>query len=372
MNTRMTHVITSVIMMAALLLVLLVGCARPAPPQPVPTQSPTATPTPTPPAAELPIINIKMNGLHSEGTIWTEWGVTKVAQWIEQLVPRAKVSTHPGNVLVPYADAYMGVQQGIADFSLFFSSSTPGAFPLHEVVDLPALFPGVAISRTVLNHLYRSYPQFLDEFHPDIVHMGSSPLMRLNFHSRTPIRTLDDLKGKVVGCYMQTAADALKLLGAQPTLMPASDYYTPLERGIMDAAMVPWGIVQVWRIHEVAPYHTEANLQPCGTMFAGFNRDTWNKFTPDEQALLKFALPPQVEAAMNVAATSSLISVLEKDVYPDPKQEVIQLSPEELDKLAKLLVPLQDQWVKKVEALGHPGTEILETSKLLVQAYTYG
>jgi len=360
----MRKLLTLVVAIVVIVSLAIVGCAKPAPVAPTPV-----TPTPVAPVEKLPEIAIRMNGLWPPGTIWDEVAVNGPAHWIEKAVPRAKVTTYPGNALCTYPDSYMAVQEGICDFSLVYGPMTPGAFPLHEIVEQPGLFPTIPISDVVLKELYKKYPCFLDEISPQVKLMASGVLLPSDIHSTIPIRSLDDIQGKILGTTDKRAAEAMKLLGASATLMNAADLYTPLERNVVDGVVTAWGVVEIWRLYEQVHYHTEVGVSR-GAVYAFFNRSTWDKFTPEEQDKLEWILGNRMQYATNVAATSSMIRVQDEFILPEQGHELIELSKEDKATMSERFSPMWDEWAEQVEAIGYPGKDILRDAVRLIAGYS--
>ncbi len=76
-----------------------------------------------------------------------------------------------------------------------------------------------------------------------------------------PPRTLKDWEGKTVRAG-GGVAQAMKVFGATPTSLPATEVYTGIQQGTMDAASFPFTYSHVaYKIHEVADWYT-SNLSP--------------------------------------------------------------------------------------------------------------
>src|SRR3546814_5256134 len=76
-----------------------------------------------------------------------------------------------------------------------------------------------------------------------------------------PPLKLADWKGKRVRA-KGGLGDAMRLLGATPTSVPAPEVYTSLERGMINAAAFPFTTAHAsFRLHEVAAWLT-SNLNP--------------------------------------------------------------------------------------------------------------
>lgn len=101
---------------------------------------------------------------------------------------------------------------------------------------------------------------------------------------RNPVSPAGDLKGrKIRGT--QTYTGALSMLGASPVVLPPSEIYTALEKGVVDGAA--WPVVGVinYRWNEVAKYLLRPVFgSPVYYLF--INLDTWKKMSPAQQNIL--------------------------------------------------------------------------------------
>jgi TRAP-type transport system periplasmic protein len=311
-------------------------------------------------AAEEAKLNIKVNGLWPVTSLLHKHITLEVGKWIEEAVPRAKCTVYPANTLVPFQKALEAVQKGLCDFSIVVSGMTPGAHPIHEVVELPFLFPKQAASNALLLELHRRYPYFLNDFGSEVKHVGSDVTLGTEIHtSEKPMRTLDDFKGMVFGVMTKTEAETLKAVGASAMLVTPQDTYSQLERGTFKGIVTAWGNVQGWRVYEITKYHTIVGATRT-TMHALFNKKTWDKFTPDEQKKLEFLIKGAFPQSHNLSGGLSTVDVVDNYLLKEKgKHEIITFPAEERDKWREKVRPMWDEWASRMEAEGDPGKETI-------------
>jgi TRAP-type C4-dicarboxylate transport system substrate-binding protein len=317
---------------------------------------------------KLPGIMLKYQASGGPKGVWDTNITQKVSASLENATNgRAKVKNYYSNSLVKGKDRYRALEQGIVDFTFIVPSYTPGVFPLFDLFMLPGLFPNIATSNAVLNVLFDKYPQFEQQFSPKVKPIVSYFNLRNDLHTRMPIRTLEDIKGKKIGTYSPKLAKALQFLGARTSLIGAAELFPALERKIVDGAIAGWSAVRIYRYYELTHYHTMIGLAPVLSCFT-FHRDTWNKFTPDEQKKLEM-LAPQLQNITNRGHATIRLGVLDKYIYPDKKHEIIEWSKEDLDSMREIFRPMWNEWAKGVEAKGYPGKEMLREAERLIKAY---
>src|SRR5262249_11786678 len=79
-------------------------------------------------------------------------------------------------------------------------------------------------------------------------------------HSREPIKTLDDFKGKKLIASNAIAAKIIAALGATPISFRPDEAYTAIQRGTTDGVLMPFTGMETFKVHEVTKYHLDAAL----------------------------------------------------------------------------------------------------------------
>ena len=118
-----------------------------------------------------------------------------------------------------------------------------------------------------------------------LVALGQTPpRTALHIMLRQPIGPSGDLQGrKLRGT--QTYNGVFQFLGASPVVLPGSEIYSALEKGVVDGA--GWPVIGMldYRWYEVAKYVT----RPSFGMLAYpifFNLNAWNRLTPQQKEIL--------------------------------------------------------------------------------------
>ncbi|HHV19756.1 MAG TPA: TRAP transporter substrate-binding protein, partial [Thermoanaerobacterales bacterium] len=195
---------------------------------------------------------------------------------------RIKIVTYPGETLIPAAENYEGVVQGVADIGLSVYGYTRGRFPLIETF----LLPGInAKSSEVLSH---AAMEVINKFNPkeiqDTKHLwtfGSGPM---DIISNKPIRKLEDLKGMMLGVPGGLGAVTLESLGGSPVSQPMSEWYESLQKGVMQGGVVAVNAMEGFRLGEVTgDYITLTPFLPQQLFYCVMNLEKWNSLPPDLQ-----------------------------------------------------------------------------------------
>jgi TRAP-type mannitol/chloroaromatic compound transport system substrate-binding protein len=109
-------------------------------------------------------------------------------------------------------------------------------------------------------------------------------------HSKVPIRSLQDLKGKK-GRFVGLAGPVLQKLGASVTPLPTAEVYSALEKGVVDfadrgglAANYDAGLYEVAKYIILPGFH-----QPTTATCYVANMGAWQKLPKDIQAIVETA-----------------------------------------------------------------------------------
>jgi len=342
-----------------LVLALVIACAPAAAPT-TPTE-PAAAPT-EPTGGPITLDFATVGPADEENFLW---GFNYMKDAIEKATyGRAQVVGHHGGTLLETKDLMRGTAEGMADLAWAFPTIEPGVYPLQELFTLPGVLQSQAQSVPVLVQLHAKYPQFEEEFGPDIKLLSNMGLMTSDIHSTTPIRSLADMKGKTFVAQNEITVRALKLMGVDASVMAAPDVYVAAERGVVDGIVTAWGWIQSMRLYEVLPYHTELNICPMPFALV-MNRATFEKFTPEEQSNLELIWHQLAHAQMN---KNILDRIKQNETYL-ADQPMYVLPAEDYEFIKESVMPMLDEWAEAREAEGLPGKDILEDALLWADAF---
>lgn len=170
-------------------------------------------------------------------------------------------------------------------------------------------------------------------------------------------RTLDDFKGMRVRA-IGGIGEAMRNLGAVPTSVPATEVYTSLDRGTVDAVSFPSTYAHAsYKVHEISSWFT-TNLSPgtqaCPTLI---NRDAWSKLPAQYRKLFDEARPMVKKALIDAYRKAD-----EKNIPLFKKRlTFITYSDAELAGFHRVgAQPVWDKWVADMSAKGIPAKELLK------------
>jgi len=103
--------------------------------------------------------------------------------------------------------------------------------------------------------------------------------------SKKPVKTLADWKGLLVGATNPETAALTTALGGSPVVIPWTECYSNLEKGVVDAVMTSTQWTMISGLNDVASYVTRFYSTPTFNTYL-INLDAFNKMPKDVQEIL--------------------------------------------------------------------------------------
>jgi TRAP-type C4-dicarboxylate transport system substrate-binding protein len=166
----------------------------------------------------------------------------------------------------------------------------------------------------------------------------SKPQRMMAIYSKDKISTIDDFKGMKFAVQGPAYAAMLTALGAAPSIIPMSDYFTAMERGTVDAFHVGIPGIIDWGCIDVTNYMLDNFMGDSSSAFL-VNLDVWNKLPKNFQDALNSAVIEQEQEGE--VAWESIITDVENQVTAGGV-EITSLPPADAQKLHD--VYMQTTW----------------------------
>ncbi|SEF99407.1 TRAP-type C4-dicarboxylate transport system, substrate-binding protein [Marinobacterium lutimaris] len=159
------------------------------------------------------------------------------------------------------------VEDGVYDASFSYHGYLPGRFKLPQIVEQPGLGVGAESASVALWRVYNKY--FSDSYEFDGLELiGMFTHGPGVLHSREPINSLSDLKGKKIRIGGGVQTEIGNRLEVTPVAAPAPKVYEMLQQGIIDGTFLPISEQKNLRLNEVAPNVT---IFPGGLYLGSFS-----------------------------------------------------------------------------------------------------
>jgi TRAP-type C4-dicarboxylate transport system substrate-binding protein len=277
---------------------------------------------------------------------------------------RLKITIYPGSTLGKAADHYDMVKDGIADLAFTTPGYTPGRFPLITATELPMLFKSSRGGSLAVMSIFDKY--FKNEF-KDVKVLWFWVHPPGHFHlAKKPVKVLEDLSGLKIRAATPMLTTMVKTLGAIPVSIPAPDTYTALERGTVDGTIFPWEAISSFKIAEVLKHHVASGLY-VAPLFTFMNLKKYESLPPDLRKVID-DLSGTWGAEFNgkVWDQNELVGI---EAIKKAGGTIYTLPAEERQRWAARLKPVEEEWLKSMEAKKLPGRQLLNDLREAIKRY---
>ncbi|MCM0613218.1 TRAP transporter substrate-binding protein DctP [Marinobacter sediminum] len=243
-----------------------------------------------------------------------------------------------------------GVLQGMNPFTLYWSGKIPASVFLSSYPggpDQPHQWDTMFYSLGMLEKTREIYKKF------GLFYVGPIQHDANIIHSKTPVNSLEDLKGMKLRVPGGMVAEVFQAFGASTVSLPGSDIFPALEKGTIDAAdyvgpAVNWelGFSQVTDYIVFGPPGVMSIYQPVDLMDLTVNLRAWNALDPKLQQL--------VEDEVRIYSQKHYLTIQKRNVeamkkFKDAGDTVSRLSQEDLNEWRRTAIPIWYKWANKDE-----------------------
>jgi TRAP-type C4-dicarboxylate transport system substrate-binding protein len=271
--------------------------------------------------------------------------------YVSVLQPFADAVNREGKGLVevvPYTGGVLGrnyaaqaqaVLDGVADMAWVNPSLTPERFPDNDVLEYPGVFHDLREASTVYTRVaaagaLRGYEDFFV-----ISAVANFPLM---VHTRPPIGSLADLRGKILRVNNLVEGSALKAIGITPVIIPINEVALAIGRGTLDGATMPPNALFAYGVSRITRFHYVAPLGAAPLAFL-MNRKKFESLPKAGQDLIrKFSGEATVARFVEIYDANNIQAM--NDLKSDPNRALITPPRSELDTLQATFQAGLEKW----------------------------
>ena len=310
------------------------------------------------------------------------------AMWVKEFtgffIPKVNEElAKTGNYEIKWQEAYggqivkprgvlEGIKLGLGDIGIVTTIFHNSKLPSQGISAVtPFIAPDARIVAKAVDEIAKEFPQMNKELAAENqVYLATGVVLdTYQMFSKTPINSLDDLKGKkVAGAgynlrYLEGIEGAAGVRGGLP------NFYNMLQTGVVDAAMLWPEAAKTFKIAEVAPYMLKADLGAVNSKTVTVNKDVWDKLPDEVKDVLKKVAVEYRDHVANVAMDRAAASL---KAYKDGGGTVVELSSEARAAWANAMPNIAVDWAKKLDGAGAPGSDMLKayTAKLKAAGLT--
>ncbi len=170
-------------------------------------------------------------------------------------------------------------------------------------------------------------------------------------HSKVPIRSIDDFRGRKMRLPGGMVAEVFQAAGAKTTLLPGSEIFPALEKGTIDVAdfvgpavNYALGFHQVTKYISMGPPGFMSIYQPVDLMDLTVSKKSWNKLSANMKQFVEMEV--HTYSDLHHAAIQAADQKAWKK-FEEAGTEITRLSEEDVEAFTQLAVPLWFKWANK-------------------------
>ncbi len=241
-----------------------------------------------------------------------------------------------------------GVLQGMNPFTLYWAGKIPAtvflsSYPMGP--DQPAQWDTMFYGLGMLEMAREIYAK-QGLFYVGPIHHDANII-----HSKVPIRSVEDLKGKKLRVPGGMVSEVFQQFGCSTVSLPGSDIFPALEKGTIDAAdyvgpavNYDLGFHQVTKYILFGPPGTMSIYQPVDLMDLTVNMGAWRRLSKKMQELVE----DQVKAfSLRHFVAIQKANLVAMDKFIAAGSEVSRMSQSDVEKFRRAAVPIWFKWAKK-------------------------
>ena len=260
--------------------------------------------------------------------------------WTELVAERSggkiKIDLLPVGSVVEYNETLDAVAAGILDGQITDSSYWSGKDPAFGLIANPVGawsdpvqmidFVESGGGKEIMNELLESYGlHFIGVTTPGLE----------SFVSRVPLDSVDDLKGLKLRAPEGAIANVFAAAGAAPVNLPASEVYTSLDKGVVDAADYSvFSANQSEGLNDIASHPVYPGFHSLPLIEVSMNKDKWDALPDDMKMLLEETVKEFQQAQLESNHKADLAAV--GKAAANPKITIHDWSAEERAKFRKI------------------------------------
>jgi TRAP-type transport system periplasmic protein len=223
----------------------------------------------------------------------------------------------------------------------------PGAYPGNRYYDLDK------VTHPIVEKIFAKY---------GVKYLGLDDASTISFLGIKKLGKVvtspEDLKGQTVRSSGKWGAEAVKMWGGSPVMIPLADVPIALGKSTVTVGYIGWVLNNSLKLYEAAPYITFTELQE---VYRGIimNDRAWKKLNPAQQEAIQKAIKRWM-AFMNQNLSSDF-SKFEKTLK-DAGNTVHHLTKAQNDEFKKVTESL---WEKIIPIAGPEGMELIQALRTL-------
>jgi TRAP-type C4-dicarboxylate transport system substrate-binding protein len=269
---------------------------------------------------------------------------------------QVQISFFPAGEMPYKAPEHLRVTgKGLLEMSEIVSSMAYGDAPALLLGDLPFIALNPAEQQTVRKVVWPDIEAALRKQGVEPIAYGAYPPR--NIFTRSPAKSLGDLKGRKIRTAGGFEAEYLKVWGISPSFVVWAEVYLATQRGVVDGLLTAAVAVETAKLYEVAPYLVKID-GPVASFHLSVNQAAWKKLTPELQKSVKEVGEWWSDRWQKMVVEDADNGAIKRMVDKGQLKSVVQVPPAVHVETRTALIPVYRSYVK--DTVGPQGSATLE------------
>ena len=250
-----------------------------------------------------------------------------------------KIEVFAGGAVAVLPEYFNALRVGAVEMALapwtFYSFMDPRL----NAIQIPMLLNNNDAAVYASKKFLPLYDEILQEKKFNQKGLGLMGLSGLELFSSKPVKTIEDWKGLLVGALDPTTSNMVKILGGAPTVIPWTEFYQSLQKGIIDAVAngthgsLNTGLDDVCK-------HVTLYYGLCLWNGWSINLDIWKKMPPEIQTVLQEEVNNHIDKMHEIMTT---MDQQDLEALKKSKVDVYKLPEQERARWVKKLIPFKEE-----------------------------
>jgi TRAP-type C4-dicarboxylate transport system substrate-binding protein len=194
------------------------------------------------------------------------------------------IEVYPAEQLAKYAETMDAVRTGAIEMANIGWGGFANNWITLTAAEMPFLYDSIEANAEVV----ASLPDILDEgfqANLNVKPLACHHVETIEIIGNKSIQTLDDWKGVKIAGATYYGPEFAKVIGAAPVFVAYPEFYSSLEKGVVDAVFDSPTFTIMGKVYEVIDYQTVCQALGSSHGFL-INLDIWNDMPEDIQSIL--------------------------------------------------------------------------------------
>ncbi len=281
----------------------------------------------------------------------------------ERVKGEYKIEVHAGGALAKMPEYFDAIRVGAVEMGSVGWTIFSFLDPRLGVIEAPFLFNNNDAANYAIKGILPLYDQLLQEKF-NAKGLGLFAFTASEVVTTRPVKSLEEMKGLLMGSISPVASAMTKDLGGSPVTIMWPDLYESLQKKVVSGTLCNIHAAKVMNLFDVCKYATIA-FGPVSYQGLSINLDIWKKMPPNVQKIL------QEEADASNIWLGNTFSKLVNDEIKELSQKGVSfcfLAPSERQKWVKATAGYRE---KQLTSFGDFGAKIRQIADEANKKYPY-